>query len=95
MINGQSEMFTYQNSRCSSEGDLTITYNNVIADVHVWEVCKEGNSSEHNYLKYKIGKANNHKNEHNSQGIRYVVNEEKYYEFERNLEQDIKKFSRI
>jgi len=82
-------MFTFQNSRGTSNINLTITNNNLIADVHEWEISEEESCSDHNYLKYKIGKANNHKNEYNNQGMKYVVKEEKYYEYDRKLEQEI------
>jgi len=77
IINVQSEMCTFQNGRGSSKIDVTITNNNIIADVHEWELREKGSCSEHNYFKYKIGKANKYKNKYNYQGIIYVVNEEK------------------
>jgi len=77
IINEESEMFTFHNSRGTSNIDLKITNNNLIADVHEWEISEKEGCSDHNNLKYKIGKANNHKNEYNYQGIRCVVKEEK------------------
>ena len=84
-------MFTFHNSRGTSNIDLTITNNNLIADMHEWEISEEESCSDHNFLKYKIGKANNYKNEYNYQGIRYVVKEEKCYEYDRKLVQEIQK----
>jgi len=57
IINEESEMFTFHNSRGTSNIDLKITNNNLIADVHVWEISEEENCSDHNYLKYKIRKS--------------------------------------
>lgn len=48
-------MFTFHNSRGSSNIDLTITNNNVIEDVNEWEISAEGSCSDHNFLKYTIG----------------------------------------
>jgi len=59
--------------------------------VHEWEISEEEGCSDHNYHKYKIGKANSHKNKYNYQGIRYVVKEDKYYEYDRKLEKEIPK----
>ena len=47
--------------------------------------------SDHNFLKYKIGKANIHENKDNYQGIRCTVKEDKYYEYDRKLEQEMPK----
>jgi len=91
IINEESEMFTFHSSRGSSNIDQTITNNNLIADVHEWEISEEESCSDHSYLKYKIGKANKYKNKYNSQGIRYVVKEVEYYEYDRKLEKEITK----
>jgi len=42
----------------------------------------------HNFLKYKIGIANSFNNMHNYQGIRYIVKEDNYQEFDRKLVQE-------
>jgi len=91
IINEENEMFTFHNSRGSSNMDLTITNNNLIADVHEWEISEEESCSDHSFLKYKIGKANNYENKYNYQGIRYVVKEDKYYEYDRKLGKEILK----
>jgi len=91
IINEQSEKFTFHNNRGSSNIDLTITNNNLIADVHEWEISDEENCSDHNFLKYKIGKANSYKNKYNYHGIRYIVKDEKYYEYDQKLELEIPK----
>ena len=95
IINEQCEKFTFQNSRGSSNIDLKITNNNLIAGVQVWEISEEDSSSDHNFLKYKIGKANSYKNKHNYQCIRYIVKEDKYYEYDRKLEKEITKIFKI
>jgi len=95
IINEQSEKFTFHNSRGSSRIDLKITNNNLIADVQVWEISEEDSSSDHNFLKYKIGKANSYKNKYNYQCIRYIVKEDKNYEYDRKLEKEIPKIFKI
>jgi len=55
IINEGSVMFTFHNSRGSSNIDLTITNYNLIADMHKWEISEEESCSDHNFLKYKIG----------------------------------------
>ena len=63
--------------------------------MHEWNKSEEENFSGHSYMKYKIWKANNHKNEYNHDGIRYVVKEEKYNKYDRQLEQRKRNFSKI
>ena len=78
IINDQSEKFTFHNSRGSSNIDLTITNNNLIADVQEWEISEEESCTDHNFLKFKIGKANSYENKYNYEGIRYIVKGDKY-----------------
>jgi hypothetical protein len=63
LINKESEISTFHNSRGSSNTDLTITNNNLLSDVSGREVSSEESLSDHNYLKYKIGAGvtNSHK----------------------------------
>ena len=65
IINEESETYTFHNSRGSSNIDLTITNDNLITDMHEWEISEEESCSDHNFLKYKIGKANSHENKDN------------------------------
>ena len=59
--------------------------------MHEWEISEEESCSDHNFLKYKIGKANSYENKDNYQGIRYIVKEDEYYEYDRKLEQEMPK----
>jgi hypothetical protein len=59
--------------------------------VNEWEISAEESCSDHNYLKYKIGKANSVNNGHNYQGVRYIVKEDKYHEFDQKLVQEASK----
>jgi len=91
IINEQREKFTFHNNRGSSNIDLTITNNNLIADLQEWEISEEESCSDHNFLKYNIGKANSYKNKYNYTCIRHIVKEDKFYEYDRKLEQEIPK----
>jgi hypothetical protein len=71
IINKESDRFTFQTSRGSSNTDLTVTNNNLIVAVSEWEISPEESLSDHNYLKYKIEiGASNYNNDNKSQGIR-------------------------
>ena len=56
IINEESERPTFFNSRGSSNIDLTIVNNNLIAEVKDWGISNEESLSDHNYLQYKIRK---------------------------------------
>jgi hypothetical protein len=77
IINEESESFTFQTSRGSSNIDLTVTNHNLLAAVSEWEISPEESLSDHNYLKYKIGiaGASNYNTDNKSQGIRYIIKE--------------------
>jgi hypothetical protein len=53
IINEEIEISPFHNSRGSSNIDLTIINNNLIADVYELEISAEESCSDHNYLKYK------------------------------------------
>ena len=54
IINEESERSTFNNTRGLSNIDLTIVNNNLLNDVHDWEISEEDSLSDHNYLKYNI-----------------------------------------
>jgi exonuclease III len=56
ITNEESERPTFFNSRGSSNIDLTIANNNLIAEVKEWEISNEDSLSDHNYIQYKISK---------------------------------------
>jgi hypothetical protein len=47
-------MFIFHNSRGSSNIDLTVAINNLIAAINEWEISAEETCSDHNFLKHKI-----------------------------------------
>ena len=95
IINEESDRFTFQTSRGSSNIDLTVTNTNLLAAVSEWEISPEESLSDHNYLKYKIGigGASNYNIDNKSQGIRYIIKENKLHEFDRNLVREMRKMN--
>jgi hypothetical protein len=75
IINEESDMFTFHNSRGSSNIDLTVTNNNLIVALNEWEISAEESLSDHSYLKYKIGVGgdNNHNNDNKCQIALYPL----------------------
>ena len=95
VINEESDEFTFHNSRGSSNIDLTITNNNLIAAVNECQISAEESLSNHNCLKYKIGVggANNHNNDNKCQDMQYIIKENKLHEFDRKLVQEMWKMA--
>jgi hypothetical protein len=52
-----------------------------------WEICKEDSCScsDHSIIKFHIGQYSRHERQHYDYGIRYVVNEQNLYRFDKNL----------
>jgi hypothetical protein len=84
LINEERERTTFLNNRGSSNIDLTIANNNLVADVNEWGVSNEESLSDHNYFQYKIRKRGTHSqnNHYPNQGTRFIIKEEKLQEFD-------------
>ena len=54
IINEDSARTTFQSSRGSSNIDLTVTNNNMLADIEDWEIMEEESCSDHNITKYSL-----------------------------------------
>jgi len=90
ILNEESDRSIFLNSRGSSNTDLTITNNNLIAAVNEWEISEEESLSDHNCCKYKISEGGASKqNNYTSQGTRFIIKEEKLHVFDRKLVQEM------
>jgi len=94
IINKENERPTFFNNRGSSNIDLTIANNNLIADINEWRVSNEERSLlDHNYLQYKIRKGGARNQNYNYTDTRFIIKEEKLQVFDRNLVQEIRKLA--
>ena len=75
----QQQRSTFNNTRGVSNIDLTIVNNNLLTDVHDWEISEEDSLSDHSYLKYKISTSRGkpYKNKTKYRSAKYVIKEEK------------------
>jgi hypothetical protein len=91
IINEDSKRNTF-NNRGASNTDLTIANNNLLTNVHSWEISEEENLSDHNYLKYKISmkRGKTYTNKH-----KYFIKEEKLHVFDSNLVQEMQKHANM
>ena len=80
LANQESERFTFENSRGSSNIDLTITNTQLLAEISYWEISDEESCSDHNILKYNLGITHHYNHKHSFQYLRYAVKETKLLE---------------
>jgi hypothetical protein len=87
IINEECFRPTFFNCRRTSNIDLTLTNNNLLAKVCEWEISNEDSLSDHNYIQYTIreGGAKTQNMNYKNQGIRFIIKEEKLHTFDQNL----------
>ena len=72
ILNEESTLSTFLNSRGSSSIDFTVVSNQLLSAVENWEVCDQESCSDHSIIKFSIGQASwSCKQE--SQGVRYTL----------------------
>jgi len=72
ILNEESSLTTFLNSRGSGNIYLTVVSNHLLRAVENWEVCDQESCSDHSIIKFSIGQASwTCKQE--SQGVRYTV----------------------
>ena len=84
IINEDSPRMTFESSRGSSNIDLTIINNQMLADIKDWELSEEESGSDHSILKFNINFANNKTKINNFPGLWYIIKEQ-HTEFYKNF----------
>jgi len=83
VINEDNERTTFQNKRRKSNIDLTITNNQMLADITNWDISVEESASDHNIIKFSIKLDKHITQENNFYEPRYRIKEQqltKFYE---------------
>jgi hypothetical protein len=91
IMNGKSEMKTFQSSRGSSNIDLTISNSKLLKEVQAWKISKEESCSDHKIIKFCIRQYNVQQIRNNFQGIKYITRGENIGKSEASLTQEIAK----
>jgi len=91
VINEDNGKTTFQSSRGKSNIDLTITNNQMLADVKNWDISEEESASDHNIIKFciRLDKHNTHGNHHPEP--RYRIKEHQITIFNEKLHSNIAK----
>ena len=89
IINEDSARTTFQSSRGSSNIDLTVTNNHMLADIEDWEIMEEESCSDHNIVKYSLNYNLDKAHEYNFQGLRFIIKEHQRADDHKNLRRQI------
>ena len=81
----ESEQSTFQRRRRRSNMDLTIVSNRLLQNFSDWEISENESCSKHNIIKFEIGHEKNYAPQHNHNETRYIVKEQNYDKFDKNL----------
>ena len=85
IINKGSARTTFQSSKGSSNIDLTIVNNQMLAAIKDWEVSEEESCSYHNLVTFKLNYANDKAQIYNFLGTCYIIKGQQHTEFHKNL----------
>jgi len=92
IINEESTKTTFHSSRGSSNIDLTIGNNQMLATIRGWEISEEESCSDHSIIKFTLNFTTNNKEQtYICQGKRYIMKEQQHTEFCIKLHQLISK----
>ena len=84
IINEDSTKTTFRSSRGSSNIDLTIVNNQMLAAIKDWEISEEESCSDHNIIKFNITfTTNNKEQKYIFLGTRYIMKEQQYRIFKK------------
>jgi len=86
-LNEESLNTTFRNRRGVSNIDLTIITNHLLRMVEQWEISDQEISSDHNIIKYVIGRGTSYRESVDFQDVPYLFKKENYAIFQENLTQ--------
>ena len=85
IINEESARTTFQSRRGSSNIDLIVTNNHILADIEDWKIMEEESCSDHNIIKYSPNFNLDKAHEYKFQGMRFIIKEQQHAEYHKNL----------
>ena len=85
VMNEESSLTTFINSRGSSNIDLTIINNQLLRLALNWEISDQESCSDHSIIKYTIGQDPCSRSHEENHGVRYIVKKEDINSFQRNF----------
>ena len=89
IINEDSARTTFRSSRGSSNIDLTVTNNHMLADIEDWKIMGEESCSEHTITTYNLNFNLDKEHEYNFQGLKFIIKEHQHADYHKNLRRQI------
>ena len=89
IMNEDSTRTTFQSTRGSSNIDLTIANNHMLAAIKDWELLEEESCSDHNIIKYNLNFNPDKAHKYDPQGLRFVIKENQQADFHKNFRRQI------
>ena len=89
VINEDNERTNFQSSRRESNIDLTITNNQMLADIKNWDIYEEEIASDHNVIKFSITLDKHTTHENNLSEPRFRIKENQLTKFYEKLNYNI------
>jgi len=91
VINEDNGRTTFQSSRGKSNIDLTITNNQILADIKNWDIPEKESASDHNIIKFSIRLDKHNTQENHYAEQRYRIKEHLLTKFNEKLHSNIAK----
>jgi hypothetical protein len=85
ILNEESPLTTFLNSRGSSDIDLMVISNQLLSAVEYWEISDQESCSDHSTIKFATGQGTWSRSKQESQGARYRVRSKDKDKFQGNL----------
>jgi len=73
ILKEESEYTTFQSHRGTSNIDITVTSNQLLSKVVVWEIREQECCSDHSIIRYATGRTTAHRTEFGIREVRYIV----------------------
>lgn len=91
IMNEESEHTTFDNGRGKSNVDLTVSNGQLLSRISDWECRGEESCSDHRYLTFNMKHHAVHNGTLDFHGIKYIINDEKLGEFNKELASEFSK----
>jgi hypothetical protein len=91
ILNEESTRTIFQSNRGSSDIDLFIANNRMLATINDWKILAEESCSKQNIIKYNLNFNPGKEHKYNPQGPRYIIKETQHADFHKNFRRQLLK----
>jgi len=95
IINEESTRRNFQSSTGKNHVDITLTKNQMLADINNWQILEVESASVHNIIKFNIKFGNINKKINNAHDLRYIIKGQQQTDFHEKIYHIISKTFQI